>query len=280
MTSRVRSLAEPVAESCDWLDNIALWTCRSTNGISCEWYHGTWQYLRILNLVSNPGWHSDFLIEELGRHCADLPRADVLISGCSDYSTFAHASAGIGAGLRATVLDWCPTPLVATRWYARHHGLPEPRLLCQNAVEHRSDGGYDVIVSDSFLPRFAPAELQRLLGNWVRCLRPGGIVITTVRLHDRADAAASGGDGDAGRERTVRRWRQTAVDSAPWWPAVSTLPPEELADRVATFAQRQERNAMYERDEVVALMRNAGFNQVACTEATVNGKRFARLTAR
>src|SRR5262245_37835427 len=104
-------IAEPVSESCDWLSAVAAWTCRDDGTGRCDWYHGTWQYLRILNLVSNPTWHSDFFVQAMRALVADQPQTRVLISGSADYSMFAHAVAALGPRLSATVLDWCPTPL-------------------------------------------------------------------------------------------------------------------------------------------------------------------------
>ncbi len=31
----------------------------------CSWYHGVWQYLRILDMVSTPTWHPRFYVPEL-----------------------------------------------------------------------------------------------------------------------------------------------------------------------------------------------------------------------
>ncbi|MGI8667402.1 MAG: hypothetical protein ACR2N4_15480 [Jatrophihabitans sp.] len=263
-------LGEPVTRSCDWLDAAAPHTCRSEVG-TCDWYHGTWQYLRLLNLVSNPGWHSEFLIERIAELGSDRASLDVLVSGCADYSTYAHAAAALGPRLNATALDWCWTPLIATRWYAREIGLQPPLLLRENALIHQPADAYDLIISDSFLPRFSSADLVVLVAAWRRSLRPGGTVITTVRIHDEnsVQAARSGSQAEL--------WRQVAQDSWSWWPAVSRLPVAELADKVAGFAQQQERNAVYAVAQLAELFEQAGFAELESNEAVINGKRFARL---
>jgi hypothetical protein len=38
---------EPMRQSCDWLDTMAPWTCRVDAAGRCDWYHGTWQYLKV-----------------------------------------------------------------------------------------------------------------------------------------------------------------------------------------------------------------------------------------
>jgi hypothetical protein len=180
-------VAEPVLRSCEWLDVVASRMCRVSEGARCDWYHGSWQYLRVLGLVSNPTWHSDFYLSAV--QAAAPSAAAVLISGCADYSTFAQVAAALGDTARVTVLDWCETPLVANDWYARHTGLRPPRLLLEDAARHRPSAAYDVIVTDSFVPRFEAGARDRLLAAWRESLVPGGAVITTVRVHDEPGAA-------------------------------------------------------------------------------------------
>lgn len=266
-------MAEPVSDSCDWLNAFACWTCRDDGAGRDDWYHGTWQYLRILNLVSTPTWHSSFLVQAMRDRAAHLPEARVLVSGSADYSMFAHAAAALGPRLTATVLDWCPTPLAATAWYARRQALRQPTLVCADAADHRPDGAYDLVVSDSFLPRFASTQLRRLLESWRVSLRDGGTAVTTARIHDSTSGSP------ASRPATAQRWRAKALESASWWPTVSMLPPAELAERVATFALRQERNAVYRESDLVDLFAEAGFKEIDCQVVDVEGRRFARLTA-
>lgn len=130
-----------------------------------------------------------FLVSAIRAGADGLSRAQVLVSGCVDYSMFAHAAAALGVRLRAT---------------------------------------------------------------------------------SRASTS---------REQNAHRWRQVALASASWWPAVSALPVAELCERVCRFVRRQERNAVYRESDVVDLFTAAGFNNVDCRLATVAGRRFARLIA-
>ena len=56
---------------------------------TCSWYHGTWQYLRLLDMVAVPGWHSDFYMEALSSLLKKKPTADVLISAAADFGMLA-----------------------------------------------------------------------------------------------------------------------------------------------------------------------------------------------
>ncbi len=58
----------------------------STN--SCDWYHVSWQYLRILNMVSAPSWHGSFYTSQLSEFYGSEQETSVLISGAADYGIF------------------------------------------------------------------------------------------------------------------------------------------------------------------------------------------------
>jgi hypothetical protein len=261
---------EPLSDSCDWMAACARWACRD----GCAWYHGTWQWLRLLDLVSNPSWHGEFFQRVLRDACAGVEQPRVLVSGCADYSMYAHVAAALGAAAEVTALDRCRTPLVGTDGYASWAGLPRPALLEDDALTHAPDKPYDAVVSDSFLPRFGPDELTGLLAAWRKAVRYGGVVVTTVRIHDSGAATATR------RGEIADRWRQVALGSRAWWPQVSAVAVAELADRVGEFARRQERNAVYDAGSLVTLFADAGFDEASVETAEVAGKAFARLTAR
>lgn len=269
----ILTYSEPVSASCDWIASAAPFSCRESNGSRCDWYHGTWQYLRLLDLVSNPTWHTDFFVPGIAARQTTRDSVRVLVSGSADYSMYAQAHAAVGPRLDADVLDWCPTPLAASAWLARYRSAAAPRLICGDAVQHGPADEYDVIVSDSFLPRFPAEQLPLLLKAWRGSLRDGGAVLTTVRIHDQASG------GESARPGNVERWRAAAERSARWWPGVSSLPVAELVERAGEFAARQERNAVYRRSDLMDLFDNAGFRQVQCDVVDVAGKQFARVTA-
>jgi len=105
---------EPLAESAALSDHVAGTLCSS----HCFWYHSMWQYLRLLGLLSGPAWHAQFYVRALREleERTDEPR--VLISGCADYSMFAHVLAAYDdhTSLACTAVDLCDTPLLMSRW--------------------------------------------------------------------------------------------------------------------------------------------------------------------
>jgi len=191
---------DPLLVSADLIASMAPMSCASTpdEPDSCSWYHGVWQYLRLLDMVPEPGWHADFFADAIGaallRHQGTgAPRA--LISGCADYALLGEtlrAAGNILADLeqeqrrsaRVAVLDRCRTPLVACQWYARQSNTDVDlyEMDIRNAPERLPGERFDVIVSDTFLTKFSAAEALDVLRAWRRLLVPGGRAVTTVRL--------------------------------------------------------------------------------------------------
>jgi len=183
---------EPLLESADMLHSIAQFACTGdhVDMTGCAWYHGVWQYLRLFNMVSSPNWHARFYEENLRRELHARARPRALITGAADYGTLAYvlAAADRPENLDIHVVDLCHTPLLANRWLGSRHGIEvgihAVDFLRQGENLASDPGPFDLVVSDAFLTRFAPADAKRIVANWRRVLRPGGAVITTVRLHD------------------------------------------------------------------------------------------------
>ena len=247
-------------------------TCIQSGASSCDWYHGTWKYLRLLDLVSTPSWHAPFIrrsIAEVGAGRGDLR---VLISGCADYAMYALVHSQLADSAEVTAIDLCPTPLVSTAEYAEHIEAAAPELLVGDAIDHLRPGFYDIIVSDSFLPRFSTDELRKLLAAWRMSLSPEGIAPTTVRLPRTKR--------DPRSEQTGRldRWIQTANDARPWWSDLSDLPFEELIRRISVFVENQERNTALSLSRLHTLFVEAGF-QPTITTRSHRGRDFALVEA-
>lgn len=266
-------IAEPLIRSADWLGAMAELTCSRSGESSCAWYHGTWQYLRLLDLVSSPWWHASFYREAIARHRAGRPETRVLISGCADFSTYALVQGELADRAVITSLDLCPTPLIATSWYARRIEAPVAEMLVSDAAEHERPGSYDIIVSDSFLPRFRADALVELLRTWCASLAPGGAALTTVRLHD------TNPDPDRRRAERLQRWRRAATDAQSWWPEVSDLPLEQLVLRISAFVANQERHSSLDTSTVRVLFAEAGFNYATISTHAYRGRRFALIAA-
>jgi SAM-dependent methyltransferase len=267
-------MLEPLTASCGFLVAAAPWTCRRQAAGQCDWYHGSWQLLRLLDLVSNPSWHAEYFATRLPAVVADCGSIEVLVSGCADYSMYAHVYEALGDRARVTVLDQCATPLLATDWYRRYVGAGLAHTVLADATSYEADARFDLIVSDSFLPRFDSVSLRRLLAAWHRSLRPGGTAITTVRVHERNETPLA-----AAVHSRADSWRQIAEASKTWCDGESPIAHDELVVRVVEFAHRQERNAVYDTDELFRLFTEAGFAEVDITVKQIKGKQFARIAA-
>ncbi|MDE0370624.1 MAG: hypothetical protein OXI84_10865 [bacterium] len=175
---------------------------------------------------------------------------------------------------KVTVIDLCPTPLLGTAAYAERVEAAAPELLVGDAIDHRRPSFYDIIVSDSFLPRFSTDELRKLLAAWCAPLSPKGITLTTVRL--------PGTKLDSRPERTERldRWIQIANDARTWWPDMSDLPFEELARRISAFVANQERNTALNPARLRSLFVEAGFQRPTITTRSYRDREFALVEAR
>jgi len=162
---------------------LALWESKkSCDG--CGWYHGTWQYLRILGAVSPPYLQEEFyreVIEQLARS-GDFRR--VCISGSADYAML-DLVLGVwnaaGKTPEITVVDRCPTPLFLNRWYAERKAV-KIRTICRNMLEYRDIERFDLICTHAFFGNFDPEQRKTVIRNWQGLLRPGGRVVTTNRI--------------------------------------------------------------------------------------------------
>jgi hypothetical protein len=214
-----QSFAEPLAQSADMMATIAKMSCNGkmyAEG-TCSWYHGIWQYLRLVNLVSSPAWHSPFyrkaLYDAFRSHAethGTQTRATTVITGAADYGMLAYVLNASDRGAVYTdvhVIDQCTTPLIACEWYARLWGIPTEAdddrktavrttranvLDIRAAVAKKMRGRVDLVATDAFLTRFPGDEASDVVRLWFRLLRPGGVVVTTVRVHPLDDPISGG----------------------------------------------------------------------------------------
>jgi len=126
------------------LNKTSARTCARSGPSPCDWYHGAWPLLRLLDLVSTPSWHAPFFRKGIAGGSAHRTDPRILISGCADYSMYALICQ-LDESARVTALDRCPTPLGGVAQYAKKVGARVPELLVADAVEHARPGFYDVI---------------------------------------------------------------------------------------------------------------------------------------
>lgn len=181
--------------SADNMKSLARRHCRGSyltgNKASCEWYHASWQYLRILGLVSTPDWHDEFYTKSFSDAFNSGAR-DVLICGMADYAIIDHLARAIPDvmvnNVVISVLDICWTPIEICRWFDRwyeekkgvHLNMRYNQRDALNTDYH--DETFDMITTDAFLTRFDENEREKLVMEWYRILKPGGQIVTTARL--------------------------------------------------------------------------------------------------
>ena len=157
----------------------------ASDALACDWYHGTWQLLRLLNMVAVPPWYS-FYRSGLTQALAAKPEPRVLISACADYGMLATLHEAIiesKASPKIVVVDICETPLRACRWYAERFGLKiechRDNLLTSSALR---EGSFDVVVTDEFLTVIKNSDKPIIAQRWRQLLAPGGVLVTTAMI--------------------------------------------------------------------------------------------------
>lgn len=155
---------------------------QSAPAYTCDWYHGTWQYLRLLNMVAVPPWYP-FYHETLSAILRAKPKADVLISAAADYGmlcTLHEAALAVGASPKITLCDICRTPLIASQWFAEQQGF-EIDCICDDLLSTPALplAGFDLIVTDEFLTVLKDPDKPQIVARWKELLAPGGALVTT-----------------------------------------------------------------------------------------------------
>ena len=251
-------LEEPVVTTAPMAKMVAPVLCRVDReaGESCSWYHGSWQYLRIVKLAPTPEKHAGFLFDALGALARDGRYGRVLISGAADYCMLAHvlrAYRSENARVDITVVDKCETPLFLCKWYAK--------LVSHALVTHTSDildfnsvEPFDVICTQSLLSQYPHSMRKDLVSKWRELLRPGGKVVTTVRvIPSRSEGSVhfKPSDKDDFCEKVYERaWR---------WRNVLGIDPDEMAKAARVFSQRLAYYPVRSREELVELFERGGF---------------------
>lgn len=181
----------------------------------CSWYHGAWQYLRILGVVSPPYLQNVFYRGAIGPLAASGDYRQVCISGATDYAmadTIADLWRLPDSAPAITVVDHCQTPLFLNRWYADRVGI-NISTVCESMLDYRNPGGFDLICTHSFFGYFSPEQRGALIKNWYTLLRPGGRVVTSNRIRPTVEGRIGFSEQQAeGFVSKVLRARQT-IDS-------------------------------------------------------------------
>lgn len=255
---RAPELEEPMIATAPVAHEMAAVLCQGDHVCpeDCSWYHGVWQYLRIFNMVSTPTWHTKFYLDALQRLAARDQEVSILISGTADYSMLAHVLWAFRSSAkrpRVTVLDLCETPLFLCKWYGKTVG-ERIETVARDIMSYSPERPFDAIVTDAFLTRFSPVERPDVARHWHDILRPGGEIITTIRIEpglSRAFIQATPEQADAFRRRALQEARR--------WHGFLAHPPEYIANRAQRYAERMTSYSMPSEGEARALLESVGF---------------------
>lgn len=202
---------------------------------SCCHYHGFWQYLRLLGLGKTlSGFSQEFtnaIRQACHSHSAQPLR--ILISGCADYSAYAHvlhASQGVEPAPLTTAVDLCETPLALTRWYAEQYG-GQVDTVCCDILQYKPTQPFDLILTSSFFGYFNPHQRQELFKAYAQLLNPGGAFVCTTRLVNKPESERAGFTADQAKQllETVIR----SIDHLPQEAALSLETATRLAEHYA-----------------------------------------------
>lgn len=249
---------EPLLESAPIARRLAPQLCRRdpATGADCSPVHGTWQYLRILELVTTPREHAAFLRDALARAAPEGRNNRVLISGAMDYSMLAHVWWACDlrrAAAEVTVLDICETPLHLNRWYAEKAGRAVHNVRA-DVMEFVAAAPFDVICTHSLLSQFEPPRRRAVVERWRQMLEPGGRVITVNRL--RPDA---GGTSFTYSDAQIDALRHDILRRAMPWQGRLGLDTEELARDAVSYARHRRIHPVASCDELAGLFEETGF---------------------
>ncbi len=229
------ALEEPMLKTAPLMRMLSEVLCKGdyVSRENCAWYHGSWQYLRILDLVSTPTWHQEFYKKHIAVDSIRGRAPLILICGTADYSMLAHLLWVLqerSKQCKITVLDLCNTPLWLSQWYAVQKGQ-EIVTVAEDIMKYKPDFAFDLIVTDAFLTRFSQNERREILLRWRDILIEKGKLVTTVRLEEGSERVKASSD-------QVDLFVDKARELGARWQDFLPISVDELAVLAGKYAER------------------------------------------
>ena len=222
---------------------------------TCAWYHGSWQFLRLLDLVSTPVAHAFHYDRQLDEISQDSRFKNILVSGSADaglVKTIREAYLHRNAEINLSVVDICPTPLKICREYAASAGIPITTLE-QDILNGLPADSFDAIFTHSFMGYFDDDNRQLLIRQWSNSLRKGGRLITVQRIRENY-----AGDfvrfSDHEIENFVARTTELLRDTS-----TADLEPFDIVSMARQFAENFRNYPVRSADQLRSMLENAGF---------------------
>jgi SAM-dependent methyltransferase len=191
----------------------------------------------------------------------------VLISGCADYSAFAHAIAALqheGGGwpdhIRIEAVDRCRTPLELNNHLSRLTGVPIVNHVA-DMLAFESDHPFDLIFTSSFLGFFTPAQRVELFGRYHRLLAPDGEVVFTTRTRERPENERVSLDAGA-RAQTI----DGALALNRLYKGPDKLADDELRPRIEAYLAHFASYSVRSGDSLEQALRAGGFENITMEE--------------
>jgi ubiquinone/menaquinone biosynthesis C-methylase UbiE len=237
------------------------------NPVYCDWYHGTWQILRLLNMVAVPKWYP-FYRDTLADALTRVERPNVLISAAADYGMLCTLHQAIQyAGVEAdiTLIDICQSPLQSSQWYAARNGV-SLEYRCDNLLSSSiPENGYDLVVTDEFLTVLKDPDKPTIVNQWRRILKPGGRIVTTAMLGKPTTMELRESYAAKSRERLKQYGPQ-------FFPNYSSELEERLIADCAKFASFHTRHMLRDVEQIRGLFTDAGFKFQVLSEVETPGE--------
>jgi hypothetical protein len=249
---------EPLAESAGLAWKLAPELCwrDPRSGQRCDWYHGIWQLLRWLGLITSVRTHAPFFVEMFSELARRGGFRRVLVCGTADYGMLAHVLHGFrsaGAEPEVSLLDRCETPLVLCRWYAARAGAAIETSRA-DVLAWAPPRSFDVVCNHSFLGPFPAEARPELAARWHAWLRPGGVLVTEQTIkpaHPDRPNRFSPAEADAFVARAVAEARRRAAELP--------LAVDAFERAVRLYTERRVRTPVRSPDELLEPLRAAGF---------------------
>lgn len=160
------------------------WTSATEEG--CGLYHRYFPTAELLEMVSSPIHHPELYLDSLRKNVVK-DDANIWIPAFATPRTYDMVRwAKPEAHVLAT--DLCPSPPLALGNIFQDDvksGLLKAGQL--DIFEAKYENQFDAIVTDAFITRFTGEDKRRVLKILYKALKPGGVLLTTVRVPKSED---------------------------------------------------------------------------------------------
>jgi SAM-dependent methyltransferase len=284
MMSFIPPFPEPLDES-----HQQAQACADAHCKDCAWYHGFWQYLRLIGLGKTLSGQSSWFIDQIRavRHQPDL---SILIMGCADYSAFAHVIKALELEAdqhsqqpRIVAIDLCETPLLLNQFLAERTGV---KIVGHqtDALQYQPEATFDLVFTSSFMGYFDPRQRLDLFKQCHSWLKPGGRLVFSNRLRS--------GDENAplmSSDREIEQSLNKAIEMHRRLNMNAKMDEAVFTQRLRAFLKNIVNYPVNSAQTMVGVLQDAGFEKIdseirlpdlpqQAVQAQITGARLAEKT--